>query len=368
MKPKGIVIIGTHKAGKQDVVKELVNRNNLYSFVAYVPVTGNESKYFVTKSVDNQRMGILLRDLRSLQGKGNIPVIIVPISEYKQLSDSDEKFFIEYLSFFIDAPDEVLNERISIGTNKVSKEDIIEREQNRKVSDLPNYIIQNLDSNRAAELIDRLVSLSGCGTVLSEKDIELYIANGLLVSDAEKKQIKGASYDLRLGDEYYYRGEIIKLEKGNQRLTIAPYDYAIVASKETICLPKDVVAHFGLTVTLFCQGLILSNGQQVDPGFRGTLFCLLFNTSNQPVTIKRGDHYATIDFAKMDSFASKYKGKYQEKRDIIDVIPANAMQGGLSELKKEIEELKHESHSLQSIYISVISIIVAAISILLILK
>ena len=95
---------------------------------------------------------------------------------------------------------------------------------------------------------------------------------------------------------------------------------------------------------------------------------MLFNTSNRPVTIKRNEHYATIEFEKMNQFASKYKGKYQEKRDIIDVIPPNAMQGAINELKKEIEELKRESRNMQNIYISVITIIIAAISILMIVK
>ena len=203
---------------------------------------------------------------------------------------------------------------------------------------------------------------------MSKEDIELMMDNGMLIDGGTKENIQGASYDLRLGDQYYYGGKIKTIGKNNLILTIEPYDYAIVSSKEEICLPKDVVAHFGLTVGLFCQGIILSNGLQVDPGFRGTLFCLLFNTSNRPVSLKRNEHYATIEFTKMSCFAEKYKGHYQYKRDIIDVIPVNAMRGAINELKKEVEELKQESKNLQNIYISVIAIIVAAISILLILK
>lgn len=173
---------------------------------------------------------------------------------------------------------------------------------------------------------------------------------------------------MQLGNEYYYAGEIRRLEKDNLFLKIEPYDYAIVSCKEEIQLPRDVAANFGLTVGLFCQGIILSNGQQVDPGFRGTLFCLLFNTSNRVVIIKKNSHYATIEFTKMLDFSSGYKGRYLDKKDIIEYIPPNVMQGAINELKKEIEELKTESRSMQTVYIGVIGIIVAAISILLVVK
>lgn len=190
----------------------------------------------------------------------------------------------------------------------------------------------------------------------------------MLLKNASLDKVKGASYDLTLADEYYYGGEIKRLSEDSQFLKIEPYDYVIVSCAEHVALPKDITANFGLTVGLFCQGIILSNGQQVDPGFRGTLFCLLFNTSNRTVIIKRNSHYATIEFNKMLGFAPEYKGKNQDKVKIIDYIPANVMQGAINELKKEIEALKKESKNMQSVYLGVIAVIFAAISILLVLR
>lgn len=54
-------------------------------------------------------------------------------------------------------------------------------------------------------------------------------------------------------------GKIKKLSGADPFLTIEPYDYAIVSCKERACMPRDVIAKFGLTVGLFCQGIILSN-------------------------------------------------------------------------------------------------------------
>ncbi len=385
MELKGIILTGTSGAGKTTITQKLITNSNRYT-VAKALTTRSKRKddngqyiyiddlnfencrkiFFTSTKYRDKKYAITKTEIEEIIASGRLPILVMSPESVGEISTEDKEKFI---SFFIDADDEKLNQRLFIRDKRdVTQEILHQREVDRSFSDVPNYIIQNNDIEDSVSIINRLVDLFGVGGFLSERDIKLMIENGMLVKGAIDKNVKGASYDLRLGDEYYYGGKIRKIEKENLRLTIEPYDYAIVSSREEICLPKDVVAHFGLTVGLFCQGIILSNGQQVDPGFRGTLFCLLFNTSNRPVTIKRNEHYATIEFTKMNQFASKYKGKYQEKREIIDVLPANAMQGAINELKKEIEELKHESRSMQSIYISVISIIIAAISILMILK
>lgn len=392
---KGIIITGTSGSGKTVLARGLQEENPQYEMIQAIttrePRDDDENHYIYINDLDfeksrktffsvatyrNAKYAYGQFEISQAFSKGKIPILLVSPESFsamkKEESQGDrtgDNSLEGFISFFIDANDDELDRRlINRDGKRITDDDKKRRCDDRQFSDSPDYIIQNLVLKDTIAIIDKLVELYGVSTALSEKEIDLFIRNGMLISGAEKNNIKGASYDLRLGDEYYYRGEIMKLEDKNLRLTIEPYDYALVSSKEEICLPKDVIAHFGLTVGLFCQGIILSNGQQVDPGFRGRLFCLLFNTSNQAVTIKRGAHYATIEFAKMYNFARNYNGRYQEKRDIIDVLPANAMQGGMSELKREIEELKYESRNMQSIYISVIAIIFAAISILLILN
>lgn len=220
----------------------------------------------------------------------------------------------------------------------------------------------------SVSLIKQLWEQRGRGGGLSYNMIKSMIECGMLLDRADVSGVQGASYDLLLGDEYYYAGKIKKLSGADPFLTIEPYDYAIVSCKERACMPRDVIAKFGLTVGLFCQGIILSNGPQIDPGFRGTLFCLLFNTSNRAVHLKRGKHYATIEFNKLIEPAKPYEGKYQGTENIIEYIPANALQGAINELKKEIEKLKDESKLMQSIYLGVAALMFAIISILLVLR
>lgn len=385
MKLKGIIFTGTSGAGKTTLVNKILatsneyrqaialttrqkrdDDNGQYIYLDELNFENTRSLFFTSTEYRGKKYAITKTEIEKIIDSGKKVILVVSPESYGAIDIKDKQGF---LSFFIDAEDVSLNDRlVSRDGKEITKEVLEQRARDRMYADIPNYIIQNSNVEKSVKLIMRLVELFEVGTFLGENDIRLMIANGMLINGAIDSNIKGASYDLRLGNEYYYGGEIKKIEDESFRLTIEPYDYAIVSSKEEICLPKDVVAHFGLTVGLFCQGIILSNGQQVDPGFRGTLFCLLFNTSNRPVTIKRGEHYSTIEFTKMNQFASKYKGKYQEKREIIDVIPPNAMQGAINELKKEIEELRRESRNMQNIYVSVISIVIAAISILMILK
>lgn len=385
MKYKGIIITGTSGSGKSTIAEIFTQRYPIFMIVQAVTTRqerADDSGQYIYLDDENFKVfhekgyllsetkyrgksyGISVFSVEEVQQQGKIPVMVISpesISSFKQKE--------EYISFFVDATDMQLNERLHKRSGKEIDEDILkQRENDRNYVDEPNYIIKNNEVEKTINLIFELWNYASIGGVIPERIIQLMISCGMLVENANEGNIKSASYDLTLGDEYYYGGEIRRLEKDNLFLKIEPYDYAIVSCHEQIQLPKDVAANFGLTVGLFCQGIILSNGQQVDPGFRGTLFCLLFNTSNRVVTIKRRSHYATIEFTKMLDFASRYKGKYQGKRDILDVIPPNVMQGAINELKMEIEELRKESRNLQNIYIGVIAIIMAAISILLVVK
>ena len=71
-----------------------------------------------------------------------------------------------------------------------------------------------------------------------------------------------ASYDLSLGDEYYYGGRIRKLSESDPILLLAPYDYVIVTSHEVADFPREVTGRFDLTVSLFCQGLFYRTGRR----------------------------------------------------------------------------------------------------------
>ena len=390
---ESIIITGTSCAGKSTIAKEL--SNNFSNKVCFEQVTAittramrlddsiydyvddrkfddlvKERKLLVDSSYRNKKYGIKKEEYFKIVNAKKIPVLVVtPDAATKLLNEYPEKF----MCIFLDADDEILIDRFVEREKKGEKQkeiDIFRKQcdEDRSYQDRAHYIINNKDLATSASLIYSLWSYQYQGGALPQSIIKKMIACDMLLKDADQDKINGASYDLRLGDEYYYGGKIQKLSDKKPFLTIEPYDYAIVSCKEKAYIPRDIIAKFGLTVGLFCQGIILSNGPQIDPGFRGTLFCLLFNTSNRPVHLKRGKHYASIEFNKLIGYAEPYTGKYQGKEHIIEYIPENALHGAINELKTEIENLKKESKTMQNIYLGVVALMFAIISILLVVK
>jgi len=230
------------------------------------------------------------------------------------------------------------------------------------------YHLNNNNIEDTIKFVYYLWIHQGSGGLLSYEIIQLMIKLNLLIKNGNFDNIKGSSYDLTLGDEYYNAGKIKTLSDKEPFILIEPYDYAIVTSKEKVIMPNDIASNFGLSVSLFCQGIILSNGPQVDPGFRGILLCLLFNTSDVPVLLKRGEHYATIIFNKLIEPTFTYSDTYQDKDKIKDYLPTKTMMGGINVLKKELEDIKNQSRSLQDMFLGVISLILSIIAILLALR
>lgn len=385
--PIPIIISGTSCAGKSTVAKALEKIGN-YSVVKAVTTRSprkddfnyeylkpkdfnklDDNKLLVSATYSGERYGILRSEYEKVDPNKH-PILIIT-AESADVLISQKGF--EAIWFFLDADDEILEERYKArgGYDKTKLK--AKKKQNtadRKYASKATYVLKSKESNLESitKLIVALVESFRIGGGLSKNIISLMIDCGMLLDNADPEGIKGASYDLLLGDEYYYDGKIKRLTDTSSFLTIEPYDYAIVSCKERARIPRDVIGKFGLTVGLFCQGIILSNGPQIDPGFNGTLFCLLFNTSNQAVHLKKGMHYATIEFNKLIEPAPPYEGNYQGRTKIIDYIPANALHGAINELKKEIEQLKKESKAMQNIYLAVVAIMFAILSILLVLK
>lgn len=331
----------------------------------------SKDKLLVTGSYRGMQYGIRRTEYEKILEKQRIPILVIAASSAHKLLDVYGQD--TFMSFFLDAPDDVLLnrwlERKKEAPDKKEEQQFQKQNHNdRTYQSAAHYAISNIDVDATVFLIAMLWDHRNQGGALSKSLIKAMIDCGVLLRNTDSKMINGASYDLRLGDEYYYDGQVRKLSNTKPFLTIEPYDYAIVSCVETAWLPRDVIAKFGLTVGLFCQGVILSNGPQVDPGFHGTLFCLLFNTSNRAVHLKRGKHYATIEFVKTIGYADPYAGKYQGKESIIDYIPANALHGAINELKKEVEHLKNESRMMQNIYLGVVALMFAIISILLVIN
>lgn len=395
MRYSGIILTGTKASGKTALARRLSGLDGDFSQVPafttrserpddlpgeYEYVSENEfqrlrdaNEFFVYTEYHGNHYGICEHSLLDIEEQGKVPIMILTpecASRIENIENwggrvksvSDRRFF----SIFLDASDDELDNRFeeNRGNGELQPTEIHEqRAKDREFKYRFLYTIRNTNLASTLELVLALWDYSGVGGVLSARLIRLMLDCNLLLGNANKDNVEGASYDLRLGDEYYYGGEIKQLSENRPILLIEPYDYAIVTSRERARLPRDICARFDLSVGLFSSGLILSNGPQMDPGFQGPLFCLLFNTSSSPVVLKRGQHYATLEFKKLLEPTHIYQGPYQEKT-LIHYLPASASRGAINVLKKELEQVRSQSQLVQNIALGVMSIILALVAML----
>lgn len=139
-----------------------------------------------------------------------------------------------------------------------------------------------------------------------------------LVRPALKSNIRSASYDMRIGSEYYIRPKrsrgplsTSKLEPG-QTITLEPNALIIVRSHETLHLDNDMVGHLSLKMDLLRKGLIMASQSQVDAGYEGWIFILLYNLSQDDVSLKQGQSALRVEFVRLDEQSARpYDGDYQ---------------------------------------------------------
>ncbi len=113
-----------------------------------------------------------------------------------------------------------------------------------------------------------------------------------------RKNIKAASYELRVGHKYSTGGVKYDIQDGAE-LTIKKFEVAVVEILETVNMPSFLIGRWNIRTRWAYRGLIWVGGPQVDPGYRGRLMCPLWNLSNKDFVIKCGEHgepIAVIDF------------------------------------------------------------------------
>lgn len=374
MEYKGIIITGTSGSGKSIVASKLCEKHDMFQRVqstltrkkrnddesgAYVYLNKKEfsdlekaGKFVITSTYRGEKCGIKVEDYKKVTQEGKVPVMLLTPEAANKL-DINLQMKDKFIIIFLDASDDILDKRLKErGENFDAVREQIEIDRNYKDEmwkreNCPIYCIKNEDDTSKDDIIDLIYYLykyRNRGGLIPKKLIEIMIKCGLLLENAMfdniKDNIKGASYDLRLGEEYFHKGEIKQLTEKEPFIILEPGDYALVSSEEIAKLPKDIAGRFDVSVSLFCKGVILSNGPQIDPGFRGRLYCLLFNTSNKEMQLKLGDHFATIEFIKLVDHTLPYSGKYQNKLRMKDYLPDVVKSSAINQLMQDVEELK----------------------------
>src|SRR5256885_8904806 len=153
------------------------------------------------------------------------------------------------------------------------------------------------------------------GVLLSD-EIEFYVKNYNLIEPFEPKNLKAASYNLRLGDQYSKGSVAGRFDEHNTELVIKPYEAVLIQTKETLRLPRHLIGRWNPRVSMIFDGLVWVGGVHIDPGWEGPLWCPVYNLSKEPIKLQRGTPFASVDFVKTTPFIKNVSNEYKKGWDL----------------------------------------------------
>jgi deoxycytidine triphosphate deaminase len=155
------------------------------------------------------------------------------------------------------------------------------------------------------EIITDTVNKKAKKMAVINKNKILTLANSadLLGSDFEIKNIKGSSYDLRIGT-IYKKGEIYSENHPNDSISfikIKPSEIVTMLTLEVVNIPPNMVATVFAINRMSSKGLLILNPGHIDPGFKGPISICAINLSKEPFKLSLGDDIFTIVFSELDT-------------------------------------------------------------------
>lgn len=200
--------------------------------------------------------------------------------------------------------------------------------------------------------------------------------------------IKSASYDLTLGDEYYICSDTeapdIKRLAPGEDLIVPPRATFFVISREKLCIPRDICANVSLAFGLIKKGIVFAVQPPIDPGYHGAIIALMHNMSDERIILNYGRHILNVVYHKLISevpVEDSYKGDYDDitlGKFCTTAVKHSAIVNLTDEAKKACsqakdasekaadasEKAKDASHKTLSTIITIITVMLAVLTIL----
>lgn len=188
--------------------------------------------------------------------------------------------------------------------------------------------------------------------------------------DSNKSKGNPAKVELHLGEKCYCSSnpdKIIELSTGSSAI-IAPNSIFLFQTLEKVNLPKNISGRMGLKMSLVAKGLLMSNQTQVDPGYNNNLFGMIYNLSDQNITLEYEQPITTLELFQteeaQDPFFS-YQGSMQDCT--FDRFVRTRIHSSLGNLESEIRLLEDDVEKNQKKWdrtMTILSILLAVITLI----
>lgn len=160
---------------------------------------------------------------------------------------------------------------------------------------------------------------------LSDTDIQTRLSKGDLVVTPDP-HIGPCSVDLRLGDSFATikapASGFIALDQEcaydvvkQDIFTLFPHQFVLASTIEYLEIPADLRGKLDGRSSIGRKGLFIHNAGFFDPGFKGEATLELFNATEFPFVLRKGQRICQIEFTLCTSPVAKpYCGKYNGQR------------------------------------------------------
>jgi len=135
---------------------------------------------------------------------------------------------------------------------------------------------------------------------LVDTDIRDYGKKGLIL-DYDERQVKPASYDMRIGEIWRIKKkkwELFDLTR-EKSYDLRPGESIFVGTFESLRMPEEIAGHVSLKQKWSLQGIAYNSGA-IDPTYKGKLWVSLRNVGLSPVTIYEKDPLLSVSFTLLE--------------------------------------------------------------------
>jgi len=169
--------------------------------------------------------------------------------------------------------------------------------------------------------------------------------------------IEPASYSMRIGDSFVavygqqYKSDRnpFPYEQFGGTLILPARRITVLTTIEVIDLGEGFVGKVGISYTWSSKGIIPLFGPQIEPGYKGVFFAILYNATNKDIRIDRGAKMLKLEIHELEgSRTTNSQGITQvdfselTKEDLL-----GDLQGFVTQLKTDIQENKNQIDSIK---------------------
>lgn len=167
-----------------------------------------------------------------------------------------------------------------------------------------------------------------------------------LIKPCNPESIRTASYDLRLGPDYYFHPsgkasevKISQLSATQRTIIVPPNQLVYVSMLEQLDFTDDIIGHLSLKVDLLFRGLFMASQSQIDAGYQGSIFALLYNLAACPVNLTLDSAILRLEFVRLPHATDMpYRKKYRGA-DLAKVL-TEPVQSSLVELREQVDKAR----------------------------